>query len=277
MKFPSFKISLILILASLTLVQCTNATDNSAAENGTEDTLTTTVNDTQPTNEFVQRIEAAHNATKFRSNEAVSFNLQLTFGGNSRFDGNVILSPSMSKIKMTGTDSSTQIFDGEKMFASAMPADVNAARFNMFTWPYFFALPYKLSDEGARFAALGKKLFEGKGLETYKLTFDAGVGDSPDDWYIIYLNEDGTIHAAGYIVTFKKSKEEAEKNPHAIVYKNYKNIDDVPMATSWEFYNWNESTGITGEPIGKATLSDFAFPKVTEDFYSLPVNAVEVK
>jgi hypothetical protein len=174
----------------------------------------------------------------------------------------------MGNIKMTDSKGLVQIYDGDKIYSSASVADGKGVRFKMFTWPYFFALPYKLTDPGANVEPLGKKPFADKYLASYKLTFDQGVGDSPDDWYVIYLNEDGTIHAAGYIVTFGgKEKSEAEKSPHVIVYENYKMIEGMPIATSWKFYNWADISGITGEAIGSATLSDFSFPVLEGGFY----------
>ena len=46
-----------------------------------------------------------------------------------------------------------------------------------------------------------------------KISFDAGVGDAPDDWYIAFTDDQGRMDALGYIVTYSKSQEEAEARP----------------------------------------------------------------
>lgn len=42
-----------------------------------------------------------------------------------------------------------------------------------------------------------------KDHQTAKLTFEKGIGDAPDDWYVVYTDpENNTMQAAAYIVTF---------------------------------------------------------------------------
>jgi hypothetical protein len=72
---------------------------------------------------------------------------------------------------------------------------------------------------------------------------------------------------AAYIVTLKAGKEEAEKNPHAIQYLEYKDVDGIPIATKWIFWAWEDGKGLTDE-IGHATLTDIKFVKA--DSYFVP-------
>ncbi len=108
-----------------------------------------------------------------------------------------------------------------------------------------------------------------------KLTFKQGIGDAPDDWYIIYAHpEKHMINAAAYIVTAGKTKVEAEKDPHAIQYENYQLVDGIPLATTWTFWSWSEENGLIKQ-LGMAQLSDFKFVSITEPIFQPPKDFVQ--
>ena len=52
------------------------------------------------------------------------------------------------------------------------------------------------------------------------MTFDRGIGDAPDDWYVVYKDNNSDLLAAlVYIVTGGgTSVEVAEEDPHTITY-----------------------------------------------------------
>jgi hypothetical protein len=96
-------------------------------------------------------------------------------------------------------------------------AKLERARFHLLTWPYFAALPMKLADPGAHLQLLGERSLRGKVYQAVRLTFDPGVGDTPEDWYVLYRDpSSGRLAAAAYIVTYGKSATAASKEPHAI-------------------------------------------------------------
>ncbi|MGB0526076.1 MAG: DUF6503 family protein, partial [Flammeovirgaceae bacterium] len=182
------------------------------------------------------------------------------------------------KIKVSMKDGTTITFDGSEVFLS--PADSkyakSKARFDIFTWQYFFALPYKLSDPGTNWKVLGTKKMGAQHYQAGRLTFGKDIGDAPDDWYVVYADpENHLIQAAAYIVTFSQSATEASKDPHAIIYKDYQTIQGVPVATTWEFTGWNEETGIKGK-LGNATLSNIKFISAAEANFEVPENSVKV-
>ena len=80
-----------------------------------------------------------------------------------------------------------------------------------------------------------------------------------------------------YIVTFGKTIEKAEAEPHAIVYSDYKTVKGIPLATNWKFYNWTQEKGIEGTPIGEATLSNFKFINLSEDFFNKPEDSKRIE
>ncbi len=219
---------------------------------------------------FAQNIESAHNKETWNTYKAVAFDIDLTFGGNPRFSGKITSLTNSSKIRIDKEDGAKLIYDGKEVFLCPKIAEEKGARFDMFTWQYFFALPFKLTDPGTNWEVLGSQKIAGDSFNRGKLAFENQIGDSSKDWYIIYQEpETGLLHSAVYIVTFGTAKEKAEENPHVIVYKDYIVLDGVPFATTWTFHNWDEKDGI-GKQIGEAKISNINFFKPKDDLFEKP-------
>ncbi len=226
---------------------------------------------------FSENIEEAHNKAAFMTREAISFDIKLKFGGNTRLDGTVSMTTNSSKVRLDKSNGTSIIYDGEEVYITPDTAKAEGARFDVFTWQYFFAMPFKLTDPGTVWETQENRVLDSLQYKTAKLSFESNVGDSPDDWYIVYKDpETNRLKAAAYIVTFSKDQKQAEENPHAIVYSNYKNYENVDLATQWSFHNWNKNTGF-GEKLGEATLSNFNFFEPAEDFFEAPESAKPVK
>ena len=80
------------------------------------------------------------------------------------------------------------------------------------------------------------------------------------------------IKYASYIVTYFLSKEEAEKDPHAIEYSGYKDADGIPISTKWIFWGWKEDKGLT-DKLGHANLTNIEFIDIEPDLFSRPQKA----
>jgi hypothetical protein len=216
-------------------------------------------------------ISQAHNTQKFVAQEAIRFDLELYFRGKKRLDATLTSSTASDFIKIERRDGAILTFDGSEVLLHPDTANWRSARFDVFTWQYFALAPFKLQDPGTVWSNAGRRpLFvPGDSLHSAKLTFASGTGDAPDDWYIAYQNaESGLLEALAYIVTFSKDQQEAEKEPHAITYGDYKSIGGVPFAHSWKFWNWSEA-GLADQ-LGKASLSNVAFIRLDSSFTAIP-------
>jgi hypothetical protein len=183
-----------------------------------------------------------------------------------------------TKIKMERKDSTNLIFNGEKVMLYPKEKNYDGARFDMFTWTYFFALPFKLTDEGTNWQEKQERKLDSVNYNSAKLTFGDNIGDAPDDWYVVYADKQtNLLKAAAYIVTFNKDVNTAEENPHAIVYDRYFTVKSVPVAKYWKFYNWSEEKGIYGDPLGEAEISNLKYLPAEEVNFDILKNAVEVK
>lgn len=226
-----------------------------------------------PDSSLIKDIESAHKKEEFLSKEAVSFDINIIFGGNKAFNGKMTMLTNSTKIKMESDDGTTVIYDGSKVYQTPSDAEYDRARFDIFTWSYFFLFPYKLSDPGTIINDYTDNKLDQATYNTLKLSFEKGVGDSPDDWYIIYADpESNVINYSAYIVTFSQPKNEAEKDPHAIEFSKYEEVDGIPISTKWIFWGWREDKGLT-DKLGHANLNNIKFVEVEDEFFSKPENS----
>lgn len=225
---------------------------------------------------FTSSIEKAHKKDMFMSHKYLKYTIDVTFGGKKHLKGVITQEPGGGKIKIEKEDGSLIIFDGKEVYSLGIKEkDMATARFDIFTWSYFLGLPYKLNDQGTIWSDFNKNKWGKEKLMTGKLTFASGTGDAPDDWYVIYKNtETNVLEGAAYIVTFGKGKEKAEKEPHAIKYNQFKQVNSVSIATNWTFHMWSLKNGYE-EQIGEAKLSNIKFIKEAE--FIVPTKAKIVK
>lgn len=224
-----------------------------------------------PAPDLVKRVQKGHHLGEFLAKDAINFGMTLTFNGSNRYMGEMTLETDYSGIRMDRNDGTTLYYNGAEVYQSPDTVEYPGARFNIFTWSYFFAMPYKLTDPGANWEITGPKMLDGKEYLTGKLTFEENVGDSPDDWYLVYVDPDTRLlHAAAYIVTYgDKTKAKAEEDPHIIVYTDYREIEGIPIAHRWDFHAWSEAEGL-GDKLGECTFSDVKFTQASGDFYEAP-------
>ncbi|GIZ10154.1 hypothetical protein [Flavobacterium sp. UMI-01] len=217
---------------------------------------------------FVQKTEKAHHKEAFSAKEAIQFDIQLFFGGKERMNATMTLLTNSSKGLIVFKNGAKIIADHDKVYYSPDVPSEKSVRFDAYTWSYFFLFPYKMSDGGTKWENYENKESDHEKFDSQRLTFEAGTGDAPDDWYVVYTNKaTNLIEKAAYIVTANKNKEEAEKNPHAIKYTDYKTIDGIPVATKWSFWEWATDKGLT-EEIGNATLTNIKFIKVDANTFA---------
>ena len=217
--------------------------------------------------EFTKDIELAHNKADFISKDIISYNLVVEFGGKEYLSAKFTQTVSGSMIKMEKTSGEIVIFDGNEVYTNLSDANLATDRFDIFTWPYFITLPYKLNDEGTIWSDFQNKTFNGQNVPTGKLSFKPNTGDAPDDWYVIYKDPTkGFLVGAAYIVSFGKGKEAAEKEPHAVKYTNFTAVDGISFPIDLTYHMWTTENGF-GNQIGKAKLTNVAFLKSNDSIF----------
>ena len=81
-------------------------------------------------------------------------------------------------------------FDGEHVWITDPEALGMPARFYAATPFYFFGLPFLFADPGCKQEFLGSKTLDGKEYDVVKFFYEAGIGDTPDDNYVAYLDKE---------------------------------------------------------------------------------------
>ncbi|MEM6456434.1 MAG: hypothetical protein AAF772_15190 [Acidobacteriota bacterium] len=226
---------------------------------------------------FATTIEDAHGAERYHRHAALEADLTVNFGGSTIIDGSMLMRTDTSGVRIVQKAGPVAVFDGQRAWVTPDATAFPRARFHLLTWPYFLAAPAKLQDPGTQLEPTGKHTLHDVAHPTAKLTFSAGIGDSPDDWYVLYRNpENDQLRAMAYIVTYGKSTSETAKAvPHVIVYDDYQTVDGVTLSTRWTFYDWNEKDGAVGDPIGDVTLANLRFVEPSADAFRQPASAVE--
>lgn len=224
---------------------------------------------------FAAAIEGAHGADAWHAQEAFQAEIAVSFGGNQVLAGTLITDTAIGGVRIVAGDGTVLVWDGAEAWVSPAGAAFQGARFHLLTWPYFLAAPYKLRDPGSHLADLGATPYrDGATMPAARLTFEAGVGDTPDDWYVVYRDPASErLAAMAYIVTYGKDLATAEGDPHAITYDGFETVGGVPIPTRWTFWSWSAETGIHGEPIGAVTLTDPRFIAAPEDAFTRPADA----
>lgn len=220
---------------------------------------------------FADAIEATHGKAALMQQQALQADITVQFGGNTMVEGTLTSDIYGGKVRIDLDNGTSFIFDGQEAWTSPAKSEAQGGRFHVLTWSYFLLAPFKLQDEGSQLEDLGKRPYrEGKSLPAARLTFDAGTGDSPDDWYVVYRNQDHQLESMAYIVTFGKDLSAAEKEPHAVTYHAPVTVDGVTFSSQWSFWNWSEDKGIEGDAIGRVELSGIQFVTPAADTFKAP-------
>jgi hypothetical protein len=224
--------------------------------------------------DFVEKIKKAHFFDRFHSKEVVTFDIELTWGGKPSLQATMTTLTSTGKIKWQTNDGKTVIFDGKKTWDLTTNTAYQNARFDIFTYHYFFMFPFKVRDKGTNWQILPDKTYDYNDYARAKLTFGNNTGDSPDDWYIVHRNKaTNYVEALTYIVTYGgKAQHEAEKKPSSITYHDWTAIDGVMFPTTWKFWNWAEEKGFFNLK-GSAKIKNIHFLKAAKGFFYVPQGA----
>jgi len=238
---------------------------------------TTATPEPNPADRFVARVEGAHGRDAWLAHPALASHIEVDFGSNTVLAGEMTFTTDMGRSRIDTADGSSLIWDGKTAWITPAATEMPMARFHVLTWPYFVLAPLKLRDPGAHLEMLEPRQIGERTYNTARLSFDSGVGDTPDDWYLLYEDQETSmLHAMAYIVTFGTTPDEAEKEPHAIVYEEHVDLDGASVPARMRFYMWTEEQGIHGDPIGELRIDSPRFLSPDPATFDVPADAREV-
>ncbi|WP_452222413.1 DUF6503 family protein [Lacinutrix salivirga] len=108
---------------------------------------------------------------------------------------------------------------------------------------YFYAMPFVLADDGIIYTDVEPLVFEGESYPGIKISYESGVGESPEDEYILYYNPNTFIMEwLGYTVTY--FSKEKSKEFHFIKYSEWQTVENLklPKVLTWYHYENNKPT-----------------------------------
>lgn len=109
---------------------------------------------------------------------------------------------------------------------------------------YFYAMPFVLGDDGINYSEAEPLEFEGKTYPGVLITYEAGVGESPEDEYILYYNpETYQMEWLGYTVTY--FSKEKSKEFHFIKYHDWQTVEGVFLPKTLHWYNYENNKPTT--------------------------------
>jgi hypothetical protein len=101
---------------------------------------------------------------------------------------------------------------------------------------YFYAMPFVLSDDGINYEMLEPVELKGKAYEAVKISYNNGVGDSPEDEYMVYLDPDTRqMEWLGYTVTYRN--QEKSNDWHYIKYDKWQGVNGIMLPEKLTWYN----------------------------------------
>ncbi len=151
-------------------------------------------------------------------------------------------------------------YDGEKLWVNEKAGNEykGNAKFYKGLMLYFYAMPFIIGDNGIIYEDIEPLIFEEQTYPGILISYEAGIGESPDDQYVVYYNaESGQMEWLGYTVTF--GKDEKSKDFHFIRYNNWQTVNGVVLPKSMDWYTYENNL-----PTEKRNTVEFSDVVVSE-------------
>ena len=169
-------------------------------------------------------------------------------------------------------------WDGERSWitpdAAAFPSP---ARFWSLTPYYFVGMPFVVADPGAQYERLPGAELDGQPYDLVKITYDPGTGDSPDDYYVLYLHpESHELAALRYVVAYPGFFPEGGHTPEKIMrYTDLHEVDGLRFAGTLDTYAWDGEAATPGAKVTEITVDDIVMAEpIPADRFAPPAGAV---
>lgn len=167
-------------------------------------------------------------------------------------------------------------WDGQQAWIKPAGADIDLnARFWALTPYYFVGVPFVLADPGVNLEIESQIEFEGTVYNQVRATFGDGVGDAPDDYYIVLINPmTQRVGGVRYIVTYPGFFPDGGHSEEKLMaYDGVKEVDGLRFMDSMRSFKMNKD-GSVGEQVTKSTFSDVKFlPNIPSAHFDTPAGA----
>ena len=172
---------------------------------------------------------------------------------------------------MPGTETSLA-WDGEKAWSMNWPTET-PVRFLALLNYYFINIPWLTQDPGVKLAEPETGTLPGDSTvyATVMMTFMPGTGDTPDDYYRLYINpETKMLRAVDYVVTYQALMDEGQTSSpeHCLIWDQTTTVEGLTLPSHFTIYE-------AGKVYADCTLSDYSLSKpFDESRMAMPEGAV---
>ena len=158
------------------------------------------------------------------------------------------------------------------VFPDSAQIEINP-RFWSTTPFYFVGLPFVLADEGINYQLLESQTLEGQDYDLVKITYDDGVGDASNDFYVIYIDQETKLMGAlRYIVSYPGYYPNGGHSQEKIMKViDLSGIKGIQMPTGYHTYWWKEGVD---EHITNIYVTEVKFDRtIPLAYFEKPENA----
>jgi len=136
---------------------------------------------------------------------------------------------------------------------------------------YFYAMPFVLADDGIIYSDTEPLEFEGSSYPGIRISYNSGIGISPEDEYFIHYNPTTSqMEWLGYTVTFFSG--EKSKKVKWIRYNDWKLVEGLLLPQSMTWYKLEDGkiteprkpTQFTNIKLSKEKMDSQKFEKTPE-------------
>ena len=203
----------------------------------TEDTKETFEVETANYPENLSKVFDAHGGIDvWKSMKSLAFTME-------KPDGNeVILTNLNSREALLENPKTTIGFDGKNVWLLNKTEEAYNGydpKFGYNLMFYFYAMPFILSDDGINYADAEPLVFDGVTYPGIQVTYNAGVGETPEDRYVLYYNPTTyQMEWLGYTVTFVPGID--KKELHFRRYSDWQKVNGLLLPQTIVGYGFKD-------------------------------------
>ncbi len=170
-------------------------------------------------------------------------------------------------------------FDGEHVWLKQEDslAYKGNAKFYYNLMFYFYAMPFILADDGIIYENTEPLVFEGKSYPGIKISYESGIGESPEDEYVLYYDpETNKMAWLSYTVTY--FSKEKSKEFKFIKYSDWQTVAGLLLPETLIWYNYENNAPTTKRDEGlKFTNIKLSSEKPNAELFKVPEGAILVE
>ena len=185
----------------------------------------------------------------------------LSFTMNKANGAEVTTTNLKTRAELIDTPTYSVGFDGRTLWVNEKDGNEYKAnaKFYKGLMMYFYAMPFIVGDDGIIYEDTEPLTFDGKTYLGVLISYDAGIGESPNDQYIVYYDaKTGQMQWLAYTVTF--GKEEKSKRFSYIHYDNWQTLKGLALPKSISWYKVEDN-----QPVELRNTVEFADVVISEE------------